>query len=54
MRWILTWRDMKLKGLADRECERLDKLGDWALEERSWLFGAAVLIVHASRRACDE
>lgn len=29
----LTWRDMKLKGLAERE--RLDKLGDWARELRS-------------------
>lgn len=27
---------MKLNGLADLERERLDKLGDWALDARSW------------------
>lgn len=31
----LTWRDIKLKGLADLECDLLDKLGDWPLEALS-------------------
>ena len=36
--WVqtLTWRDMKLNGLADLERDRLDRLGDWAREARNW------------------